>query len=115
MKRASLVVIVLLLIMGISNAQTGKDSIFGDVEKLLNEAKENRADLYSPDYYQRAMESFNKANEYYINNESTRDIREKLTEAQRYCQRALEVVKLGTITLKEPFTAREDALNVEAN
>jgi OOP family OmpA-OmpF porin len=115
MKHISLTIFALLLIMGISSAQTGKESIFGDVEKLLNEAKEKRADLYSPDFFKQAMESFNKANEYYINNESTRDIREKLTEAQRYCQRALEVVKLGTITLKEPVTAREDALSVEAN
>lgn len=101
--------------VGVGNAQTAKESIFGDVEKLLNEAKEKRADILSPEFYTRAMDSFNKANEYYLNNESTRDVREKLTEAQTYCQRALEVVKLGTITLKEPFQAREDALSVEAN
>jgi outer membrane protein OmpA-like peptidoglycan-associated protein len=108
-------IFMLLLIAGLSTAQTGKESIFGDVEKLITEAREKQADLLSPEYFTKAMDSFNKANEYYINNESTRDVREKLTEAQRYCQRALEVVKLGAITLKEPFLAREDALTVEAN
>ena len=106
---------MLLLIVGLSMAQDAKESMFGDVEKLITEAREKQADLLSPEYFTKAMDSFNKANEYYINNESTRDVREKLTEAQRYCQRALEVVKLGAITLKEPFLAREDALSVEAN
>ena len=106
---------MILLITGLASAQTAKESIFGDVEKLITEAREKQADLLSPEYFTKAMDSFNKANEYYLNNESTRDVREKLTEAQRYCQRALEVVKLGAITLKEPLLAREDALSVEAN
>lgn len=96
-------------------AQTAKDSIFGDVEKMLQEAKKQGAEYLSPTFYKKAVDSFNKANEYYINNESTRDIREKLTEAQRNCIRAQEVVKLAVITLKEPIKAREDALKVEAN
>ncbi len=108
-------ILLLTFIIGVSTAQNAKESIFGDVEKLLTEAREKQADLLSPEFYTMAMESFNKANEYYVNNESTRDVREKLTEAQRYCQRALEVVKLGTITLKEPMVAREDAMSVEAN
>ena len=96
-------------------AQTAKDSIFGDVEKMLQNAKEQGAEYLSPNFYKKAVDSFNKANEYYSKNESTRDIREKLTEAQRNCARALEVVKLAVITLKEPIKAREDALKVEAN
>ena len=115
MKKSLTSIFMLLLIVGLSTAQTGKESIFGDVEKLITEAREKQADLLSPEYFTKAMDSFNKANEYYINNESTRDVREKLTEAQRYCQRALEVIKLGVITLKEPLLAREDALSVEAN
>ena len=115
MKKILTSIFMLLLIVGLSTAQDAKESMFGDVEKLITEAREKQADLLSPEYFTKAMDSFNKANEYYINNESTRDVREKLTEAQRYCQRALEVVKLGAITLKEPFLARADALSVEAN
>jgi len=107
--------ISMLLTAGMVFGQDAKDSIFGDVEEMLNNAKAQQADILSPEYYARAVESYNKANEYYVNNESTRDIREKLTEAQRYCQRALEVVKLGVITLKEALSAREDAMKVEAN
>ena len=115
MKKLLIITTMLSLLLGLSLAQNAKESIFSDVEKLLNEAREKQADILSPDYFTQAMESFNKANEYYINNESTRDVREKLTEAQRYCQRALEVVKLGAITLKEPMQARLDAMSVEAN
>jgi OmpA-OmpF porin, OOP family len=115
MRKTLIVTIMLSLFLGLSLAQNAKESIFGDVEKLLNEAREKQADLLSPDYFTQATESFNQANEYYRNNESTRDVREKLTEAQKYCQRALEVVKLGTITLKEPMQARLDAMSVEAN
>jgi outer membrane protein OmpA-like peptidoglycan-associated protein len=99
----------------ITLAQTAKESIFGDVEKMLRNAQEQGAEYLSPTFFKQAMEDFKEANDYYINNESTRDIREKLTEAQRNCARALEVIKLAVITLKDPIIAREDAQKVEAN
>jgi len=107
--------IAFLLGVHITLAQTAKESIFGDVEKMLNEAKEQGADYLSPTFYNKAVQNFKDANEYWAKNESSRDIREKLTEAQRNCSRALEVVKVAKISLKEPIKAREDALKVEAN
>ena len=95
-------------------AQTAKESIFSDVQKMIDKVKEEGGELLSPEMYKKAMENFKEANDYYVNNESTRDIREKLTEAQKYCNRALEVIKLGTITLKDAMQAREDAMSVEA-
>jgi len=50
----------------------------------------------------------------YVKNKSTRDIKSKLDEAQKNCSRALEVIKLGKITLKDVIQAREDALRAEA-
>lgn len=96
-------------------AQTGKDNIFGDVEKMLLEAKEQGAELLAPTFYTKATESFQEANELYLKNKSTRDIKSRLDEAQKNCNRSLEVVKLAKITLKEVIQAREDALSAEAN
>ncbi len=107
--------IICLIMVQTGLGQNAKESLFGDVEKLLNEAKEKNAELLSPEFYKQAQMAFNEANQYYMKNQSTRDIREKLVEAQKYCQRALQAVKLANITLKEPIAAREDALKVEAN
>ena len=96
-------------------AQDAKDSIFGDVQKKIDEAREQGAELLSPEFYKNAVESFQEANQLYVNNESTRDVREKLTEADRSCAQAMEVVNLAKITLKEPMIARVDAQNVQAD
>jgi outer membrane protein OmpA-like peptidoglycan-associated protein len=110
----SLVAIVLIF-SSVSLAQEAKDSIFGDVQKKIDDARDQNAELLSPEFYKNAVESFQEANQLYLNNESTRDVREKLTEADRNCARAMEVVNLAKITLKEPMIAREDAVNVQAD
>jgi len=108
-------IIVVLIITSLSIAQDAKDSIFGDVQKKIDDARDQNAELLSPEFYKKAVESFQEANQLYLNNESTRDVREKLTEADRSCTRALEVVNLAQITLKEPMIARDDALKVQAD
>jgi outer membrane protein OmpA-like peptidoglycan-associated protein len=102
-----------MLICGLS-AQTGKDSVFGDVEKMLMEAKEQGAELLAPTIFAEAMTSFNEANEMYIKNKSTRDIKTRLDEAQRNCSRAMDVIKRGKIALKTVIQSRENALSAEA-
>ncbi len=107
--------LMLLSLVSLSSAQTAKDNIFGDVEKMIEEAREQGAEYLAPESFGKAVESFKEANDYYRNNESTRDIREKLTEAQQYCNRAIEVVKLGKITLKDATQARYDAMKAKAD
>jgi OOP family OmpA-OmpF porin len=109
-----IVIAFIFVLSSITLAQDAKDSIFGDVQKKIDEAREQGAELLSPEFYQKAVESFQEANQLYLNNESTRDVREKLTEADQYCTRAMEAVNLAKITLKEPMTARQDAVNVQA-
>ena len=110
-----LTIVIVLIISSLSSAQDAKDSIFGDVQKKIDEAREQGAELLSPEFYKNAVESFQAANQLYLNNESTRDVREKLTEADRDCARAMEVVNLAKITLKEPMIARADAQSVQAD
>jgi len=118
LKNRMISVIALLmvaLLVSLSSAQTAKDNIFGDVEKLIEEARAQGAEFLAPESFRKAVESFNEANDYYKNNESTRDIREKLTEAQQHCNRAIEVVKLGKISLKDATQARYDATKAKAD
>ena len=96
-------------------AQSAKESMFGDIEKLLEEAKAKGAELLAPSLYSKAVENFNKANDDYIKNASTRDIREKLTKARDYCNQAIEAVNLAKISLKDPIEARDAAVSVEAS
>jgi OOP family OmpA-OmpF porin len=94
--------------------QTGKESVFGDVEKMLQDAKDQGAELLAPTFYSKATASFKEANELYVKNKSTRDIKTRLDDAQKNCSKALEVTKLGKISLKSTIKAREDALSAEA-
>ncbi len=110
-----ILVVLILTCSSVLFAQDAKESIFGDVQKKIDEAREQGAELLSPEFYKQAVECFQEANQLYLNNESTRDVREKLTEADRNCTRAMEVVNLAKITLKEPMIARVDALNVQAD
>jgi outer membrane protein OmpA-like peptidoglycan-associated protein len=111
----SVMLLSLFILVPFSSAQTAKDSIFGDVQKMIDEAREQGAELLAPESFKNAVASFKEANDYYINNESTRDIRQKLTEAQKFCSRAMEAVNLGKITLKDAMKARYDALKSEAD
>jgi len=109
------ILLIVAVFVSLSSAQTAKDSIFGDVEKMIEEAREQGAELLAPESFKMAVESFNEANEYYRNNESTRDIREKLTEAQQHCNRAMEVVDLGKISLKDATQSHYDAMKAKAD
>ena len=108
-------IFIILIAASLSFAQSGKESIFGDVQKQIEEAKEAHAEILSPEFYAKAVENFKTAESYYTNNKSTRDIREKLTEASKYCKRAMDVAKVGKLTLKDAIRARYDALKVEAD
>jgi OOP family OmpA-OmpF porin len=108
-------VFYLFLIVSFALTQTAKENIFGDIEKLLNDAREQGAELLSPENYRKAMEKFKEADKDYTNNKSTRDVRNKLVEAREYCNRALEAVNLAKITLKVTIKAREDAQNATAD
>jgi OOP family OmpA-OmpF porin len=107
----SIVVLIISVVLG----QTAKESIFGDIEKLLNDAKAEGAEYLSPENYSKAVERFKQADKDYMNNKSTRDVRNKLLESREYCNRALEAVNLAKITLKVSIKAREDAQTAEAD
>ncbi len=109
------ILLITMLLVSTSLAQTAKDNIFADVEKMIEEARAQGAELLAPESFKKAVESFNEANDYYKNNESTRDIREKLTEAQQHCNRAMEVVNLGKISLKDATQAHYDAMKAKAD
>ncbi len=111
----NIIIFLILLIFSVANAQTSKESMFTDVKSQLDEARSAYADILSPEYFEQALENYRKAEEYYTDNKSTRDIREKLTQASTFCSRALDVVKVAKLTLKDAIRARYDALKVEAD
>jgi OOP family OmpA-OmpF porin len=115
--RKLLTMISVLFVAGLFNglsAQTAVDKVFQDVEEMIKTAREEGAEWLSPDFYRNSVENFEKANKYRVNNESSRDIREKLTAAKDYCVRAQEVVKLGRMTLSDAINARMAAIEVDA-
>lgn len=114
-KMKRLIILLIFTVISVSNAQTGKESIFADVQKQIEKARSALAHILSPENFEKALKNFNEAEEYYTENKSTRDIIQKLTEASNYCTRAMEVVNVSKLTLKDPLRARYDALKVEAD
>lgn len=109
------VFVLLILTASPLSAQSGTQNIFDDVKKLIDDARDEGADLLSPQFFEEAVESFEEANEYYRENKSARDIREKLIDARDYAQKARSVVQAAKVALKDALTARDNAIKVDAS
>ena len=57
-------ILLILLTVSFTFAQSGKESIFGDVQKQIEEARESHAEILSPEFFAKAVENFKTAEEY---------------------------------------------------
>lgn len=86
-----------------------RNQLFGEVEKMFNQAKEKKANFYAPSSYAKAMEYYNEADDYYKRGKNLEDIRESIKNAEAYFAKALDACKLGEITFSSTMGARNDA------
>ncbi len=115
MKKSILSVLFALLLAGSVQAQfTAKEKFFADYEEQIEEVRAQNGSVLSPTFFSKAVELYEEALEAYEEKESQKAIREKLDESAQYVRRALDVIKLANITLKEAIQARRDALNSDA-
>ncbi|MBI4547938.1 MAG: OmpA family protein [Ignavibacteriae bacterium] len=91
-----------------------RNQLFGEANQIMAQAKEKKADLYSPSSFERAMEYYNEATDYYARGRNLEDIREKLKNAEAYFAKALDACKIGEVTFSATMAARTDAQSAGA-
>jgi outer membrane protein OmpA-like peptidoglycan-associated protein len=110
MQIAVYLLLTLLITENLFSQNTPKESFFADYKKQMMQLRQNNGEIFSPKFYQKAVEAFKEANELYDDNESVVDIREKLQETEKWFVKAQKTIDLVKDTLKESIIAREAAL-----
>jgi len=91
-----------------------RNQLFGEANQIMAQAKEKKADVYTPSSFERAMEYYNEASDYYTRGRDLEDIREKLKNAEAYFAKALDACKLAEVTFSATMAARTDAQSAGA-
>lgn len=88
-----------------------KARLFQKSTDLLTQAKAEQADLLSPTWYAKAVESYESASKDY---DRGKNIQKKIVEINQFLQSAIENAKLARVTYPHLLTAREDAIEADA-
>lgn len=110
-------VIIILAVANISEAQNSlKAKLFDDYSKILDDLRMKNGEVLSPGFFKKALENYSDADREYDRNKSggLKDIREKLDESRRYAERAIQVVELANLYIKNTIEARDAALAANA-
>lgn len=86
-----------------------RNQLFGEVDQLLGQAKEKKAELYAPTNFETGMRYYADASGYFSRGRSLEDIREKIKNASAYFAKALDLCKIGEVTFSAATAARTDA------
>lgn len=97
------------------SAQDIRASLFSQVDKVLQQTNELRANLLAPDNYEKGMKRYKEAELSLQKGENLQNIRKKIEEAVRYFDKARESTKLAEVTFANLLSARDDAEEVDAS
>ena len=100
--------------MGVLAQENLRSQMFSDADKILAQAKEKKADFYSPASYAKAMQYYNEANDKFARGGSLEEIRERLKNAEAYFAKSLDLCKAGEVTFAATMGARTDATSAGA-
>ncbi|NCA84014.1 MAG: hypothetical protein EOM83_00390 [Clostridia bacterium] len=106
--------LVLIMALGSLHSQGLQASLFDDVNKSMQMAKNAQADVLSPRAFGDAMDEYNDAKEEYDKNGDLADIREKIAEANSKFREATENTKVSAVMFSSALSARIDAISAEA-
>jgi OmpA-OmpF porin, OOP family len=96
------------------NAQDMKKTLFGEVDKKMDEAKNTGLDILSPSFYEKALNEYKEANEEFKDGANLKDIKELLANVVKNLDVAKTKAEVSVITLKSSIKARNDAKKVDA-
>lgn len=106
--------LVLIMALGSLHSQGLQASLFDEVNKSMQMAKNAQADVLSPRAFGDAMDEYNDAKKEYNENGDLSDIREKIGNANSKFREATENTKVSAVMFSSALSARIDAISAEA-
>ena len=108
---------IIILFGGIisTNAQDVRTQLFGEVDKILQQAKDGKADILSPNNYVTGMEYYTDASDALKSGAGIDEVRQDVEKAIEAFKKADEIAALGRETFATLLKAREDAQVVNAH
>ncbi|MCW8848728.1 MAG: OmpA family protein [Melioribacteraceae bacterium] len=103
-----------LILMVTIIGQDVQSSLFGEADKMIQEALSNELNLLSPSYYEKAFDDYQAAKAEYKEGANLNNIKEKIENVTKYLKVAQTKSEVSKITLKNSLMARKDAAKVEA-
>ncbi len=104
-----------LMISTLSYAQQSKNALFEKANKAMFNAKAMQADLLVPTEYNKAVEYYEDAEEYYADKKGVEKIESALAEAVNYFNRATDFSVSAKLIFANTLNARSDALSAGAD
>jgi OmpA-OmpF porin, OOP family len=86
-----------------------KSLLFKEAQTAMNAAENAQADILAPNNFGKAMDRYKKAEDALLNSKDLDDIRQNLSEACQFFQKAIEATKLAEVTFPNLMKARADA------
>ena len=110
-------IIIILLNLSLSSsifAQDIQSTLFGEADKMIQEALASELNLLSPSYYEKAFNEYQDAKTEYKDGANLKDIKEMLQNVTKFLDIAKSKSEVSNITLKNSLKARKDAGKVDA-
>jgi OOP family OmpA-OmpF porin len=104
---------VAVLLMSGAYAQDIRSSLFKDTDALMQQAKDARADLLSPENYADAQSAYAKAEKEVSNGRADR-VGKELTKVNESLSKALTASELAVVTFADSLAARDLAVAANA-
>jgi len=92
-----------------------KEQLFRDMQTKMEQASRDQVPLYAPKLYERANESYLKAQERFRRGDKLKDIRGDLDMAGRLLQDAFEAAKVSKVALEGIAATRQQLLTAKIN
>lgn len=105
----------LLMMSTVGFGQQTKKSLFMQADKAMLNAKEMQADLLVPTEYNKGVENYKDAENYYIKKRGIEKVESSLVEAANYFNRSADFSVSARLVFANSLNARADALSAGAN
>ncbi len=103
-------------INGLAQGQVSpREQIFGEVDKLKQEAQLLQASLYSPKNYSKAMEKYKETERRFQRGSNLNDIRKRLVEVAEYLNKSIEISKLAMVAFIDINAAKKAAMKADVD
>jgi outer membrane protein OmpA-like peptidoglycan-associated protein len=118
MKKYFFFIVITIIGCGFCSEMLSQESLrtqlFGELDKLMERAKDKKADIYSPVNFEKGMSYQREAEDYFKRGKNLEDIRDKIEDAKVYFAKAIDGCTIGEVAFSAVMAARADAISAGA-